>query len=161
MRTSSNDGVVLARDPAHDFADLTGGRPPVKRRQLGGVVIATVAGCALILVAAAITRVGHASSAARAMPASAEAPASTAGGGATPAADSDHAAKVEPTPEPAPTTGTLRLERPQILSRVTVDGKKLASASESMSCGKHQVKVTGWRAHPIDIPCGGELVLAH
>ncbi|HEY3816161.1 MAG TPA: hypothetical protein VGL81_03270 [Polyangiaceae bacterium] len=169
MRTSSNDGVVLEREPAKELAegtgalarvaDWTGALPRVvQRRNLGGIVIAAVSGCTLILVAAAITRVSQASASAHAAAATAEPPAATTSSSNR---DPAQAVKAEPAPEPAPTTGTLRLERPAWLSRTTVDGKKLTSASETLSCGKHIVKVTGWRAHPIDVPCGGEFVLQH
>ena len=163
MRTSSNDGVVLGREAPKDFADLTGGLPRMPRRRLGGIVIAAVSCCALILVAAGLTRVSHASASAHVAPAPADPPAlaAAANESASAAGNAAQSAKVEPTPEPAPTTGTLRLERPSWLARVSVDGKKLTSASETLSCGKHTVKVTGFRAHPIDVPCGGELVLLH
>jgi hypothetical protein len=137
-------------------------RLPVRRRRLGGIVIATIAGCALILVAAGIARVGHASSEppaavpattptvlATAIPPSAPAiPATTA---AAPAAS-------PPSTSPgSASAGTVRIDRPSLVGHVWLDGKKLSAQSALVSCGTHQIKVGRGRTHSIDVPCGAEI----
>jgi hypothetical protein len=142
---------------------------PVRRRRLGVVVGAALSACALILVAAGVARVVHASSGPEAAAgdlrtnaavAAATAPASLATSQATSAA-----ATVTPATTSASTatsssgvsTGTVRLDRPAYAGHVWLDGKKLSSSSAMVSCGTHQIKVGFRRAHSIDVPCGGEL----
>jgi hypothetical protein len=127
----------------------------IERRRLGGIVIAALAGCALILVAAVIARVGHASS----EPQIASPPKDVAKEAPTPAP----AVPITPTaaavPE-IPPTGTLRLERPALPGRVWLDGKKLTSPSVLIRCGTHQIKVgTRGRTRSVQVPCDGELVI--
>jgi len=55
--------------------------------------------------------------------------------------------------------GTLHLERGVTPRFVLLDGKKLSSRTEVVACGTHQIKVGHSKAHPIDIPCGGELTV--
>ena len=137
-------------------------RLPPRRRRLGGIVIAAIAGCALILVAAGIARVGHASSS----PAPASSPAFTATTAAVTATsaplDTTPAATSTPSnPAPAslggPSTGTVRLDRPAIAGHVWLDGKKLSSTSALVSCGTHQIKVGRGHKHSVDVPCGSEI----
>ena len=137
-------------------------RLPPRRRRLGGIVIAAIAGCALILVAAGIARVGHASSS----PAPASSPVFTATTAAvTPtSAPLDTAPAATSTPSsPAPASlggssaGTVRLERPAVAGHVWLDGKKLSSTSALVSCGTHQIKVGRGRTHSVDVPCGSEI----
>ena len=141
---------------------------PLKRRRLRGIVIGALGGCALILVAAGIARVSHASG--QAEPTTA----ATAGAAApttTTTADTSPPTMPAPTSaSPAPgtpaatatqtgssSTGTVRIDRPATPGRVWLDGKKLSSSSAMVSCGTHQVKVGLRRAHSIDVPCGGEI----
>ena len=155
-------GLDLLPDrPRHDPpAVLTPAAPRRGQRRRVGFVIGTVAGCALILLAAGIARVGHASS----TPSPAADPA-TEVAASTPA---PQAADLAPTPAPASdgtaasttadgTSGTVRLARGLSPSRVLFDGKKLSSATALVSCGTHQVRVNRGRAHSVDVPCGGAI----
>jgi hypothetical protein len=163
-------------------------RLPLRRRLLRRVVIAALSACALILVAAGITRVVHASSEPdhvarasassgnRATPAiapstagAASASGATAAQGTSAAGANEAASAVGTsaapsggtgTPQSAPMTGSLHLERNLTPRWVLLDGKKLTSRTEVVACGPHQIKVGPNRAHPIDIPCGGELSVA-
>jgi hypothetical protein len=155
-------------------------RLPLRRRALRRVVIAAVSACALILVAAGVTRVVHASSepdrvvravvaapvpsiasrAAGATPAAAPeatgtSEAASAGGAAAAAATSGGL-----TAQSAPMAGTLHLERNVTPRWVLLDGKKLSSRNEVVACGSHQIKVGHNKARSIDIPCGGELTVS-
>jgi hypothetical protein len=63
-----------------------------------------------------------------------------------------------PPPPAEPQSGTLSLQRPATAGHVWLDGQKLNAASATVTCGKHQVKVGAHgRAHPVDVPCGGEI----
>lgn len=167
METSKRDGVERAREPLKEVADQTGALAVVvRRRRFDGVVIGAVSACALILVAAAVSRVSHASSRAQGAQARSDAPPAPIAGETSPAASSaDPGAAplaVGPTDPPPelPTRGTLRLERPAVAGRVWVDGKRLTSSTAVVACGTHQIKVgASGRAHSLDVPCGGELVL--
>ncbi|HEY8038197.1 MAG TPA: hypothetical protein VIF15_00315 [Polyangiaceae bacterium] len=135
-------------------------RIPGKRRSLRGVVIGALAGCALILVAAAIARVGHASSEEPLAPkqASTTAPTSTstpAKAAATPPVPNAFAPSAPGSTDPS--TGTLRLDKPAVAGRVWLDGKKLSSPSALVTCGTHKIKVGRGRTHSVDVPCGGEI----
>jgi hypothetical protein len=151
-------------------------RLPLRRRLLRRVVIAAVSACALILVAAGVTRVVHASGEPeRVLRASAAtAPASTNRAAATPPAGASTAGANDPassgagsnaatggtgTGQSAPMAGTLHLERSLTPRFVLLDGKKLSSRTEVVACGTHQIKVGHSKAHPIDVPCGGELTV--
>lgn len=139
-------------------------RLPVRRRHLGGIVLAAVAGCALILVAAGIARVGHASS----EPAHAPAPPAAAADTTSATATAPLAAPTAPASTAnssaattgASSTGTVRLDRPATPGHVWLDGQKLSSSSAMVSCGTHQIKVGHHRTHSIDVPCGGEIGVA-
>jgi hypothetical protein len=132
----------------------------MRRRQLGGIVLGTIVVCALILVAAVIARVSHASSPkeSKAVPSALPAlalPAAVAAPGAL--------AQTAPPPLPpaeVPITGTLRFERPASPGRVWLDGKKLNANSALVSCGAHQIKVGRGRARSVQVPCGGDLVVS-
>jgi hypothetical protein len=142
---------------------------PVRRRRLGVVVGAALSACALILVAAAVARVVHASSgpegAASDLRTNAAVAAATAPASLTTSQATSAAASVTPATASASTatsssgvsTGTVRLDRPAYAGHVWLDGKKLSSSSAMVSCGTHQIKVGFRRAHSIDVPCGGEL----
>jgi hypothetical protein len=177
--TDSADGSLEGDlGPPRDRAAQTGSiRLPLRRRRLGGIVIATVGGCALLLVAAVIARVSHASSEPRNAPSIAkDGPASlVAAPHAEVAAAAAHgpiaapapAAPVAPasassgaTPE-SPTSGTVRVARPATPGRVWLDGKRLSAPSAVVMCGPHQVKVgASGRARSLQVPCGGELVIS-
>ncbi len=138
-------------------------RVPARRRALGKIVVGALGACALILVAAGIARMSHASSAptAGAVPSAAPAPSATAPQ-ATPRAPA-----VAPATAPVAaidlnpsSTGTIRLDAPARPGHVWMDGKKIAGTSLVVSCGTHQIKVGYGRKHSIDVPCGGEIRVA-
>jgi hypothetical protein len=137
-------------------------RIPMRRRRLRGIVFATLAMCTLILVAAVVSRVGHASNEAAAVPTFPAAVPAPVTASASPVVSAPTTARPATAAPADATTGTLRVERPALPSRVWLDGKKLANPSTSTTCGTHQLKV-GWRghAHAVQIPCGGELVVSH
>ena len=141
-------------------------RLPMRRRRLGGIVIAAVAGCALILVAAGIARVGHASS----EPSTAAA-----------SSRNDHArhAPRRPPQRLLRHRRPLRFRYPHLRSRRRVGRapgrcastsrprraglarrEEAISSSALVSCGTHQIKVGRSRTHSIDVPCGGEIGVA-
>jgi hypothetical protein len=137
-------------------------RVPMARRHLGGVVIAAVAGCTVILLAAGMARMHPTRSAAAA---TGEPQATTAVATApmtTPVAPPTltPAAVAIPTPSDISSAGTVRLDYPASSGRVWLDGKKLSSSSALVSCGTHQIKVGRGRTHSIDVPCGGEIGVA-
>jgi hypothetical protein len=164
-----SNGLADALDPnrSRDRIGQTGSiRIALKRRQLRGIVVGTVAGCGLILVAAVIARVSHASN---------EPPVKIPVGlavvntsAADPAKPPTQPANVRlpvsaviPTPTDVPATGTVRLERPATPGRVWIDGKKVTSTSALVECGTHQVKLGArGRVRSVQIPCGGEIVLS-
>jgi hypothetical protein len=148
-------------------------RLSTRRRELRRVVIAALSACVLILVAAGVVRVVHASSepdrsartpavappananpvATQPIAAQSPSPATSSGASAlatTPAAGGSDGLNV-------PTAGTLRLERNVTPRFVLLDGKKLTTHNEVVSCGPHTIKVGHARPRAIDVPCGGEL----
>ncbi len=140
---------------------------PTPRKRFKGLVIGVVSGCALILVAAGIARVVHASD----EPAASTAHASAAAAGTATTQAASPAAAPAPTGARAPapvaaavpdgmSTGTVQLNKPAKPGHVWLDGKKLTSSSALVSCGTHQVKVGFKRAHSIDVPCGGEIAVS-
>jgi hypothetical protein len=146
----------LGNEPA---AVLIPAAPRRGHRRRVGLIIGTVAGCALVLLAAGIARVGHASS----TPSLAPAPETEVApplpapqtANVTPAPGSD-GTSASTTPDRS-STGTVRLARGLSPHRVLFDGKKLSSATGLVSCGTHQIRVNGGRAHSVDVPCGGEI----
>jgi hypothetical protein len=142
-------------------------RLPIRRRRLRGVVIAAVSACVLILVAAGVARVGHASSEpARELRAHVVAAPTTAytvatSPSASPTAPSPSFAPSSTAPQTGfitiPAAGTLRLERNLTPRWVWLDGKKLGSRTQVVACGPHQIKVGRAATRAIDVPCGGEL----
>ncbi|MDP9001515.1 MAG: hypothetical protein M3O46_15545 [Myxococcota bacterium] len=165
-----SNGLAEALDPnrSRDRVGQTASvRIALKRRQLRGIVVGTVAGCGLILIAAVIARVSHASN-----EPPVKIPVALAVVDTTTAADPVKpptqpanvpipVQAVTPTPTDVPTTGTVRLERPATAGRVWIDGKKLTSPSALVECGTHQVKLGArGRARSVQIPCGGEIVLS-
>jgi hypothetical protein len=142
---------------------------PVRRRRLGVVVGAALSACALILVAAAVARVVHASSGPEAtagdLRTNAAVAAATAPASLATATSQATAAPVTPASTSASTaasssgvsTGTVRLDRPAYAGHVWLDGKKLSSSSVLVSCGTHQIKVGRARTHSVDVPCGAEI----
>jgi hypothetical protein len=137
---------------------------PMKRRRLGAVVVGAIAGCALILIAAAIARVGHASDETSHLAAAPAAPPTSAVQAAAPATATSPA----PAPATAATTtsgdrastGSVRLDGPAKPGHVWIDGQKLSSSSAIVSCGTHQVKVSRHKAHSIEVPCGGDVAVS-
>lgn len=167
-------GLDLAAGGATDEDDealhVTAGLtiPPVRRRKLGKIVVATVAACGVILIAAGIARVSQASSE------SSSSTQSTAGTGdkpvstATVATTKATTSTTNPPTTSAPasmgasgldssSTGTVRLDQPAKAGHVWLDGKKISSSSILVTCGTHQIKIGHGRKHSIDVPCGGEL----
>jgi hypothetical protein len=150
---------------AEEEAAPTVGVPRSARRRRIGLLLGAVAGCALIVVAAGIARVGHASSAPS--PAVAQ-QTETAAATSTPPAENvaplAALPAVEAAPAPAPpdgsSTGTVRLASGLKPGRVLFDGKKLPTASTVVSCGTHQIKIGRGRAHSVDVPCGSEILVS-
>jgi hypothetical protein len=145
-------------------------RLPVRRRRLGKVVAVAVGACALILVAAGVARVGRASDEPAKSAASAPAPSPTVTSTGASTSTSAPAAVPSPTAAVAPigatgpgasstSTGTVHLVGRAATARVWLDGKKLTTGTTSalLSCGTHKIKVSGTRAHSIDVPCGGSV----
>ena len=137
---------------------------PTPRKRFKGLVIAVVSSCALILVAAGVARVVHASDEpGSASHASAAAPVTTAQATSAPMATGTPApataspASVAATSPDGASTGTVRLDRPAKTGHVWLDGKKLTSPSALVSCGTHRIKIGHGRTHSIDVPCGGEI----
>ncbi|HEX8795701.1 MAG TPA: hypothetical protein VF765_32345 [Polyangiaceae bacterium] len=139
------------------------------RKRFKGLVIAVVSGCALILVAAGVARVVHASD--EPSRASAGAPITTSQPStpstttptttAAPAFTSPASAAAAPVTMPDGTSsGTVRLDRPAKVGHVWLDGKKITSPSALVSCGTHRIKVGHGRTHSIDVPCGGEIAVS-
>jgi hypothetical protein len=139
---------------------------PVRRRQLGKVVVGALAACAVIIIAAGIARIGHASSEPSASAATGEVSAANGAAGmpttpnATSTVTSSPPAAAATASDPA-SSGTVRLSRPTLWGHVWLDGKKLSATSVVVSCGTHQVKVGHGRKHSIDVPCGGEISISH
>jgi hypothetical protein len=148
------DHMRLDDSAEEDGASVGTHLPPPRSRRLRAVVIGTVAGCALILVAAGIARVGHASSAPSIAAASPETLAAPA---ALPPVADPPPTPVDVAPPAAISTGTLRLEHGAVRAKVLLDGKKLTSTSAMVSCGTHQIKVGRGRTHSVDVPCGGDI----
>jgi hypothetical protein len=159
-------GLDLAvRDAAGDEEEDRGATGHVllsaPRKRFKGLVVGVVSGCALILVAAGVARVVHASD----EPASgshASAPAAVTTTQATaPALPAPTSAPAPVTASPAPpdgnSTGSVRLDKPAKAGHVWLDGNKLTSPSALVSCGTHRIKVGHGRTHSIDVPCGGEV----
>jgi hypothetical protein len=162
-------GLDLAvRDAAGDEEEDRGATghvflaPP--RKRFKGLVVSVVSCCALILVAAGVARVVHASD----EPSSAShasAPAAvTTTQASSPAAPSPKSAPAPATASPAAiappvgnSTGTVRLDKPAKAGHVWLDGQKLTSPSALVSCGTHRIKVGYGRTHSFDVPCGGEI----
>jgi hypothetical protein len=113
----------------------------------------------LILVAAIVARVSHASSEPTASAQNSRLGAA-APQPAPPPIDAPAPVEPAPTPELAPTTGTLRLHKPASPGRVWVDGKKLTADSAILGCGAHLIRVGRGRARSVQVPCGGELVVS-
>jgi hypothetical protein len=136
--------------------------PPARRRGLTRIVVATLSACGLILVAAAVTHVARPSSDPSAYAATGNAPAVTAAAPvAAPPAPAAPAASPAATADLAPQTGTLHLAKPSLTGKVWLDGQKLTTATATVTCGKHQLKV-GAHGKPrtLDVPCGGDVKVA-
>jgi hypothetical protein len=137
----------------------------VRRRRLQGVVVGAVSVCGLILVAAAGTQVARASAgnsgnvvaaklAEPPPPAAQTAP-------ATPVAEAPPApATAAQAPDPAAPAGVgkVRLRWPAVPGHVWLDGEKMTAAWETVSCGKHDVRVGAkGHSHAIEVPCNEEV----
>lgn len=128
---------------------------PLRRRRLRRVVLAAVAACGLILIAAGVARLAHANSVA-----TAENTVPSASMVSAPRANVAVAGPVTAAPPVAdvPRTGTLRLQHPATAGKVWLDGQKITTASTAATCGTHQIKVgTRGKLHAIDVPCGGDV----
>ena len=132
---------------------------PERRRKLSRIVFATLAGCGVILLAAAVVHVvrpsndasAYAATATPATSAAAVAPVLAPQAAAPPAATATPAADV-------PQTGTVRLLKPAAPGKVWLDGQKLSAATAAVACGSHQLKIGAHgKARAVDVPCGGEL----
>lgn len=163
-------GPAGYNDEATDDVIVPPPQQPGARKKLGKtIVVGTVAACALILVAAGIARVSHASDSpstsaqadpgqnAAATATAAASPAPPPSSPATAAAPQDPASVAAPI-DPS-STGTVRLGHPANAGHVWIDGKKVSATSVLVSCGTHQVKVGRSRKHSVDVPCGGEVVV--
>jgi hypothetical protein len=134
------------------------------RERLQRIVIGALAGCGLILLAAAGAQVARASASAS-PPQAAPAQAHAAGAAAEPSPPevAEAAEPKAPAPPPAdvPTIGTLRLRWPAVPGHVWLDGEKVTSSSAVVACGTHELRV-GAKGHArtVAIPCGGELRVA-
>jgi hypothetical protein len=142
---------------------------PARRRRLGKIVVGAVGACAVILIAAGVARIGHASSESSASAATTDVPAANGAAGASTTTPGTAAAPAQAlatnpaavgaaAPDPA-SAGTVRLSRPTLAGHVWLDGKKISATSVIVSCGTHQLKVGHGRKHSIDVPCGGEIAV--
>jgi hypothetical protein len=136
-------------------------RLPERRRRLRGIVIGALSACVLILIAAGIARVSHASSEPGATSSASSGSDSPVAAAAAPSPAAPAAAPTPDSTPGAPTTGTLRLDRSLVPRSVFLDGKKLVTRADAVTCGPHQIKVGRAKARPIDVPCGGELRISH
>jgi hypothetical protein len=132
---------------------------PARRRRLGKIVVGAVATCAVILIAAGVARIGHASGepSASASTSSSDVPAATPIAPAPPAAAPATVGAAAPS-DPA-SAGTVRLARPTMAGHVWLDVKKISATSVLVTCGTHQLKIGHGRKHSIDVPCGGEIAV--
>jgi hypothetical protein len=131
--------------------------PPERRQKLTRIVIGALGACGLILVAAGVVHLLRPSSdkAALAATDTPAAPAIPLPPNATPATP-PAVAPAPPVPD-VPQTGTLRLLRPAAPGKVWLDGQKIATATATVACGDHQLRVGRGKAHAVNIPCGGDL----
>jgi len=163
-------GLDLAvRDAEGDEEDDRGATGRVllaaPRKRFKGLVVSVVSCCALILIAAGVARVVHASDEPSGASHASAAAAATTTQTSSPAATSPAAAPA-PTPAKSPamattpdsnSSGTVRIDKPAKAGHVWLDGTKITSASALVSCGTHRIKVGHGRTHSIDVPCGGEI----
>ncbi len=130
---------------------------PERRRKLSRIVFATLAGCGVILLAAAVVHVVRPSNDASAYASTAK-PAPSAAAIAPVLAPQTAAPPAAPATPDAPQTGTVRLLKPAAPGKVWLDGQKLGAATATVACGSHQLKIGAHgKAHAVDVPCGGEL----
>jgi len=135
-----------------------------RRAKLSRIVVAAVAACTAILVAAGVAHLARANNRDVAIATgSAARPTATALPTTTLSSPIPTPAQTPiptstPIPAEAPATGTLRVQRPAAAGLVWLDGSKLTTPTAIVSCGQHQLKVGArGRAHSINVPCGGEL----
>ena len=130
-----------------------------RRERLQRIVVGTLGGCGLILIAAAGAQVARASaSTGSSQPVAVLTRAADPTAAVQPAPPPAPAAAPDPAPVvEAPSIGTIRLHWPAVPGHVWLDGEKIASSSTVVACGKHELRVGAkGRAHDIDVPCGGE-----
>jgi hypothetical protein len=130
---------------------------PARRQKLTRIVIAAVAACGLILIAAGVAHMLRPRPDAVAFAAT---PTATAAAALVPTTAPSPATTTPPAPAAAPDTpqtGTLHLLRPATPGKVWLDGQKITVASATVSCGDHELKVGRAKAHAVTIPCGGDL----
>jgi hypothetical protein len=84
---------------------------------------------------------------------------SSAAGG-EPRAGPNAANPPAPAPLAATASGTLVLRRPARPGGVWLDGAKITTASTTVACGTHEIRVKGWHKHAIRVPCSGEVRVA-
>jgi hypothetical protein len=133
------------------------GNLAIRRERLRKIVLGTLAGCGLILIAAAGAEVARASAST-----GSSQPVAVLARAPEPASVGPTPATAVATPEPpaapeAPSIGTLRLHAPAVPGHVWLDGEKVTASSTVVACGKHELRV-GAKGHPhtVDVPCGGE-----
>lgn len=138
-------------------------RLPRPRRNLGGIVVAAVSACTLLLVAAGLARVGHASD--EASPSSAASRAPFVNAAVTTASPEPTVSPTVPAAQAItnqapdlPSTGTVLIGRSSA-GHVQLDGRNLAASSAIVSCGTHQIRIGHGKPHSIDVPCGGEITV--
>jgi hypothetical protein len=152
-RASSLRPVDIQAPPIVSASDE--GNLALRRERLRKIVLGTLAGCGLILIAAAGAQVARAGANTGALQ-----PVAVLTRAAEPAniEPAPAAAAPEPAAVPeAPAIGTLRLHSPAVPGHVWLDGEKVTAASTVVACGKHELRV-GAKGHPhtVDVPCGGE-----
>src|SRR5258708_9099793 len=105
-----------------------------RRAKLSRIVVAAVAAGGDIRVAAGVAHLARANSRDVATTA-AQTPLTTSPPTAAPIA------VAPPAPIDAPTTGTLRIQRPALPGHVWLDGNKLATPTAAVPCGAHHARV--------------------
>jgi hypothetical protein len=150
-----------------------------RRRKLARIVVAALGACTLILVAAVVVHLARpkddasafaatpnattaAAQAAPAQPALAQPVAALPAAGQPAGTPSPAGAAPAAAPAAEPTTGTIHLLKPAVPGKVWLDGQKISALTETVACGSHQLKVGAHgKARPVDVPCGGDLKIAH
>jgi len=137
--------IAPAPAPARAHAESTfkidALQPP--RRRLGGIVTGAMAVAVCILVAAGVR--------ARMV----EPPADQVSVAVPAKAVAAAAAQPWRAAEAAPTSGTITSRGGALF----VDGARISAKSAVVSCGHHQLRAGRGKAHDVDVPCGGTLLV--